>query len=126
MDNIKQDGVFHFTYSAEEQEELKAIQKKYLPTEEDKIQKIRNLDAHVTNKATTISILTGIGGMLILGIGMCCCLVWQGIWFIPGIVIGITGMIIAGIAYPAYLHIIKKERKKIAPEILRLTEELFK
>lgn len=126
MDDIKQNEGFHFTYSAKEQEELKAIRKKYLPPEEDKMQKIRNLDTHVTNKATVISIITGVIGMLILGIGMCCCLLWRGIWFIPGIIVGIIGMIAIGMAYPAYLHIVKKERKKIAPEILQLTEELIK
>lgn len=126
MDNMKQREGFHITYSAKEQEELRLIRKKYLPLEENKMQKIREMDAHITNKATAVSIMIGVIGVLIMGIGMCCCLVWQGIWFVPGIVIGGIGMVSAGMAYPIYQWVAKKEREKIAPEILRLTEELMK
>mgnify|MGYP004487905899 CR=1 FL=1 len=126
MDDNKQGESFRFRYSAKEQEELKRIRQKYLPPEEDKMQKVRKLDAYATNKATMISIITGIIGALILGTGMCCCLVWQDKWFIPGIVVGILGMAAIGLAYPAYQCIAKKEREKIAQEILRLTEELIK
>lgn len=126
MDDNKQGESFRFRYSAKEQEELKRIRQKYLPSEEDKMQKVRKMDAHATNKATMISILIGVIGVLILGTGMCCCMVWQGKWFIPGIAVGILGMAAIGLAYPAYQCIAKKEREKIAQEILRLTEELIK
>ena len=126
MDDNKQGESFRFRYSAKEQEELKRIRQKYLPPEEDKMQKVRKLDAHATTKATMISIIIGVIGVLILGTGMCCCMVWQGKWFIPGIAVGILGMAAIGLAYPAYQCIAKKEREKIAQEILRLTEELIK
>ena len=126
MDDNKQGESFRFRYSAKEQEELKRIRQKYLPPEEDKMQKVRKLDAHATNKATMISIIIGVIGVLILGTGMCCCMVWQGKWFIPGIAVGILGMLAIGLAYPVYQYIAKKERGKIAQEILRLTEELIK
>jgi hypothetical protein len=32
---------------------------------------------------------------------------------------------IVAVAYPVYTRILKKEREKIAPEILRLTEEIM-
>ena len=53
-------------------------------------------------------------------------LVWSENWFVPGIIIGFTG--IAGIAasYPLYRSITRRERKKLAPQILKLTEELSK
>ena len=57
---------------------------------------------------------------------MCCAMVWQGIWFIPGIVIGLAGIVVVAMAYPIYQKILKKEREKIAPEIIRLTDELMK
>lgn len=126
MDDRKQNEGFRFRYSAKEQEELKAIRQKYLPPEEDKIQRIRDMDAGVTNKALVVSIVMGVIGILVLGTGMCCCMVWQGVWFFPGIIIGLAGMTAAGMAYPAYQYVAKKERGKIAQEILRLTEELIK
>lgn len=116
---------FSYTYSAKEQEEINRIRKKYLATE-DKMEQLRKLDAGVTEKATAVSIIVGVIGALIMGVGMCCTIVWQGIWFIPGIIIGLIGMAVLALAYPIYQKVLKKEREKIAPEVIRLTDELTK
>ena len=42
-----------------------------------------------------------------------------------GIVIGIIGAALTSVAYPVYNAIVKKERARITPEILSLTEELM-
>jgi hypothetical protein len=39
-------------------------------------------------------------------------------------VIGVIGIAVLVAAYPLYMYITKKQREKIAPEILKLTEEL--
>lgn len=127
--NNQEKEVFKYNYSAKEQEELKRIREKYMPLEENKMEQLRRLDSGVTKKGTSISLVVGIIGALILGIGMCCCMIWgetQMLIFIVGIVIGIIGMVIASVAYPLYSVITKNEREKIAPEIIRLTEELMK
>lgn len=116
---------FSYTYSAKEQEEVNRIRKKYV-AEDNKLEQLRRLDAGVTEKATAVSIIVGVVGALVLGVGMCCAMVWQGMWFIPGIVIGLVGMAVVAMAYPIYQKVLKKERKKIAPEIIRLTDELIK
>jgi uncharacterized membrane protein YeaQ/YmgE (transglycosylase-associated protein family) len=87
---------------------------------------LRRLDESATRKGTLLSIVVGVIGTLILGLGMCCVMVWQTTWFVPGIVIGLLGIAVVAIAYPVYLQVTKKEREKIAPEILRLTDELLK
>ncbi|MBQ8317376.1 MAG: hypothetical protein IJX85_03485 [Lachnospiraceae bacterium] len=46
--------------------------------------------------------------------------------FVFGIVIGVIGMVVLGVAYPLYNKTLKEEREKIAPEIIRLTDELMK
>lgn len=119
---------FNYTYSAAQQEEIKSIREKYMrPTpEEDKMERLRRLDASVTRPGTIVSLMVGIISALILGIGMCCTMVWAETFFIPGIFIGVIG--IAGViaAYPVYDYITKKQREKLAPEILRLSEELIK
>lgn len=66
----------------------------------------------------------GISGCLVLGVGMCCTMVWGGRLFIPGIVIGLAGIAGICLAYPLYGRITRRERERLAPEILRLTEEL--
>ena len=43
-----------------------------------------------------------------------------------GIGIGIIGIVLVCMAYPIYNRTLKKEREKIAPEIIRLTDELMK
>ena len=116
---------FNYTYSAKQQEEIKKIRSKYMEQEEDKMQQLRRLDQSVTQKSTMYSIIVGVIGALIMGIGMCCCLVWQGKSFIPGIIIGIIGIVLISMAYPVFNHITRKEREKIAPEIIRLTDELM-
>lgn len=118
---------FRYTYSAAQQQEVEQIRKKYLPetTEEDKLARLRRLDEGCTGKATAISLIAGILGTLVLGVGMCCVLVWGGGWFIPGIVIGVVGIAVLCCAYPLYHRVLEKERQRIAPEILKLTEELL-
>ncbi len=115
---------FEYTYSAPRQEEIKRIREKYLPKEEDKMAQLRRLDNGVTQKATVVSLATGIISALVLGVGMCCCLVWNR--FIIGILIGVIGIAGVAAAYPIYTRVTARERSKIAPVILRLTDELIK
>lgn len=122
---MKNNETFSYTYSAKQQEEIKKIREKYAPQTPDKMQQLLRLDAGVTRKGTVISLIAGIIGTLILGTGMSLCMVWTDM-FLPGIIIGIIGIAVVSSAYPLYSHITKKEREKIAPEIIRLTDELMK
>lgn len=113
---------FKYTYSAPEQEEIRKIREKYVPKEETTLEKLRQLDAKAEKPGTVVSLILGIVGTLIFGTGMCCCLVWE--QYLVGIVVGVIGFAVLGMAYPAYVRITKKQREKIAPQILALTEEL--
>ncbi|MBQ9749869.1 MAG: hypothetical protein IJV87_04705 [Clostridia bacterium] len=73
-------------------------------------------------------------GALLLGVGMSLCMTdlsellgshrdWA---MVIGIAIGLVGGILASLAYPIYNAIVKAKRKKLAPEIIRLTDELMK
>lgn len=134
MENNQQKETFSYTYSAKEQEELKAIREKYQPKEENKLDHIRRLDAGVTKKGTTAALVVGIIGALLMGLGMSLAMtelgelmgLHQDIALLVGVVIGVVGMAIVVAAYPLYLRIVKKEREKIAPEIMQLTDELMK
>lgn len=117
---------FSYTYSAKQQEEIKKIREKYAPKEADKMEQLRRLDESVTRKGTIISIIVGIIGALVLGVGMCCTMVWADSLFAVGIVVGIVGIAAVCAAYPLFNYVTKKEREKIAPEIIRLTDEMMK
>ena len=122
---------FKMTYSASQQEEIQSIRQKYVPKEESKMDRLRALDAQVTKKATMLSILVGVIGALILGCGMSLIMsdfgAALGTAALPaGIVLGAIGLALAALAYPLYNRTLKKEREKIAPQILQLTDELMK
>lgn len=125
---------FEFTYSAKEQEEIKRIRNKYAVPEEteDKMAQLRRLDAGVYSKATTAALVVGIIGALIMGLGMSIVMTDIGaalgtiLAMIVGVCIGVIGIVLICLAYPMYTYTLKKEREKIAPEILRLTDELMK
>ena len=137
MDNKNQEkSGFTYTYSAKEQEELRRIRDKYTaPTEdEDKMARLRRLDASVTNTAQAIALVFGILGALTLGFGMSLIMTdfakdlgfEDPMAMVIGIAVGIVGGILASLAYPIYNAIVKAKRKKLAPEIIRLTDELMK
>jgi hypothetical protein len=120
----KQNETFQYTYSAKQQAEIQKIREKYVTKEENKLEQLRRLDESATKPATIAALALGIISALVMGIGMCCTMVWADKWFIPGIGIGVIGLCGLGAAYPLYQAMTKKRREKIAPEILRLTEEL--
>ena len=137
MDNNNQDKKgFSYTYSATEQAELKRIREKYSPPteEEDKMARLRRLDASVTETAQIVALAFGVIGSLILGFGMSLCMTELAamlglsgtVAMVIGIIVGIIGGVLASLAYPAYNKIVKEKRKKLAPEIIRLTDELMK
>lgn len=122
---------FKMTYSAKQQEEIRSIRQKFVPKEESKMDRLRALDARVTQKATMVSILAGVIGALILGAGMSLILsdfgAALGAAALPmGIVVGSVGIVLVALAYPLYHCTLKKEQEKIAPQILQLTDELMK
>ena len=132
----KQDANVSFTYvySADEQDEIRRIRQKYQIQEEDNMSRLRKMDEAVTQKATVISLVAGIAGMLVMGFGMSLIMTDLGttigihgsiVWSL-GIAVGLIGIILVASAYPTYSRVLKKERKKAAPEILKLTEELMR
>ena len=121
---------FEYTYSAQQQQEVEEIRKKYLPKEEDKMEQLRKLHTIPTQKAQAASLAVGIIGTLILGTGMSLCMTdlsgfLGGTAMFIGIPVGLVGMVLVALAYPVYNRVLKKQRQIIAPEILRLSDELL-
>ena len=88
----------------------------------------------VTQKATVISLVFGVVGVLIMGSGMSFIMTDLGsiigmsgsIPWVLGMLTGVIGLILVVLAYPMYNNVLKKEREKVASEILELTEELMR
>ncbi len=132
---------FTYTYSAKKKADLQKIRAKYeipaageIDREAKMTERLYRLDKGVTVRARTVALIVGIVGALILGIGMSLCMsefrtvlgAYREQAMPIGIGIGLVGALLVGIAYPLYRSVLKKGRAKIAPEILRLTDELLK
>lgn len=134
MQNNNEQNNFTYTYSAKERDEVRAIRDKYIPREESKMDRLRRLDRTAESRATVASLILGIVGTLIFGFGMSLVLSELSLIFgdnkvvsvIVGVVLGLVGGAVAALAYPVYNTVLAKERERIAPEIIRLTDELMK
>ena len=132
--NDKSESGFQYTYSASEQQELKRIREKYTDKEEDKMERLRRLDSSVTQKATALALVFGVLGTLVLGMGMSLAMSDFGQMLglsgetamLSGVALGVVGAILLSLAYPIYHWEIKRLRKKIAPQMIQLTDELLK
>ena len=129
----KENKGFSYTYSSDEQDRIREIRERYCPTKDeraDKMARLYKLDSSVTKKATAIAIVFGIVGALILGLGMSLFMTELGTALgsaeLPvGIAIGLVGLILVSLAYPVSNMVTERDRARIAPEVLRLTDELL-
>ena len=107
--------IFTYTYSARQQEEVRRILQKYTPLQEDKMELLRRLDKSAQQPGTIAGIALGVCGTLMLGLGMCCTMVWTGV-FALGVAVGCTGIAVLALAYPMFLHLTKRRNRLHAGE----------
>ena len=121
MDNK---DTFEYSYSAERAKEVEAIRRKYEDPSEDKFEQLKALDRQAERRGQILSIAIGIIGTLVLGTGMSMVMVGQVPYFVPGIVIGIAGTLALSAAYPIYKRVTKKDRDKVAGQVLALAKQI--
>jgi len=119
---------FNFKYTApteDERKEIDSIRRQYVPQEqtETKMEKLRRLDSIVKGVPTIWSLVLGVIGTLIFGLGLTMILEWN-IW-LWGIVLMVVAIVPIVIAYPVYKAVLKKYKARYGKEILRLSEELL-
>lgn len=119
---------FNFKYTApteEERREIDSIRRQYTPKEktETKIERLRRLDALVKNTAIIWSLVLGVFGCLIFGLGLTMILEWN-IYF-WGIALMVIGSAPMAVAYPVYKALLQKYKNRYGEEIVRLSEELL-
>ena len=113
---------FTYTYSAQEQAEIRRIRDRYLPPAETPLDRLRRLERQVTRKGTAAAVCVGVAGTLLLGLGMCCTTVLVEL-FAPGVGVGLAGIGLIAAALPLYNRITRREREKLAPLVLELTRD---
>ena len=113
---------------------VQKIRTQYTEKEHTNLDELKALDRKVKRPANVFAYVFGSISAIIMGAGMSLVMTEIGevIDLAPkmampvGILIGVVGIVLVCVAYPLYNRIVKKERKKIAPEIIRLTDELMK
>lgn len=108
--------------------EAKIIREKYIPEKkrtEDKMTTLRSLDASAERPGKVAALSIGIISVLLLGVGMCCTMLWAERLFVVGVIVGIAGLVGIAASYPISVHITKKKRQRIADEVLRIADEII-
>lgn len=102
------------------------IRTQYTEKENTELDELRRLDAKVKRPANIFAYVFGSIGSLVLGGGMCLAMevVGEGM-MIPGIVIGILGILMVSFNYSIYKTILNSRKKKYSMQILSLSERLM-
>ncbi len=129
MEKEQQENTFFYTYSAKQQTEIQAIRQKYLSAvaSDEGVERLRKLDKGAKLPGVLSAIFLGMLGVFFFVIGV------RGViaagsnaHLVLGVVIGLLGLICMSGAPLLEKFITKRQRKKLAPEILKLSDELLK
>ena len=108
------------------------ISTQYMEKQSTELDSLRELDAKVKTPANVFAYTFGSISAIVMGGGMSLIMTdiaekigITGDPMVPGIIIGIIGMVLALINYPIYKSILNARKKKYAPEILALSEKIM-
>ncbi len=115
-----------------EQEYLvQKIRTQYTEKEHTELDALKDLDKKVKTPANIFTYTFGSVSALIMGAGMSLIMtdisetIGMAEPMIPGLVIGIAGMLMAIVNYPIYKAILNKRRRKYAEQIIALSDKLM-
>ncbi len=115
------------TNKQQEAQQVSEIRSRYAAksVSEEKIDKLTRLDRQARRPAEIFAYTFGTLGALVLGVGMCLAMEIIGSLMPLGIVIGVIGIVMVAVNCPIYKRILSQRKKKYAPEIVALSDELL-
>ena len=115
------------TNKQQESQQVSEIRSRYAAksVSEEKIDKLTRLDRQARRPAEIFAYTFVALGALVLGVGMCLAMEIIGSLMPLGIVIGVIGIVMVAVNYPIYKRILSQRKKKYAPEIVALSDELL-
>jgi len=111
---------------------VQKIRTQYTEKTTTQLDTLKKLDAKVKRPANVFAYIFGSLAAIIMGSGMSLVMTDIGETLgiaesmIPGIVIGIIGLLMAVINYPLFKRILAKRRKKYADKIIALSDKITK
>ena len=109
---------------------VEKIRTQYVKEESSKLDALVALDKKVKRPAEILAYIAGSLGTLVMGSGMSLVMTEIGAalglaaTMVPGIITGVIGLAIAVLNYPVYKRFLAARRRKYAPEILALSQEI--
>ncbi|MBQ8351459.1 MAG: dihydropteridine reductase [Clostridia bacterium] len=106
------------------------IRTQYMESEPSELEALRALDAKVKRPVNVFSYVFGSISALIMGGGMSLVMtelptqLGLGDMMVPGIAIGVLGLVMALLTYPMHKRILENRRKRFAPQIIALSDEI--
>ena len=110
---------------------VQKIRTQYTEKQHTELDELKTLDAKVKKPAHAFAYTWGSVSAIIMGAGMSLVMTDVGSMIgladamIPGIAVGILGLGMALLTYPMYKGILNARKKKYAPKILALSEQLM-
>ena len=107
------------------------IRTQYMEKQSTELDALRALDAKVKRPANVFAYVFGSISAIIMGAGMSLVMTDIGSIIgmqnaiVPGIIIGLVGMIMSIANYPTYKRILDNRKKKYGGEILKLSEKIM-
>ncbi len=107
------------------------IRTQYMEKTPSELDVLRELDAKVKRPANAFAYIFGSISAIVMGAGMSLVMtdigstIGMDSTMIPGIVIGVVGMIMALVNYPIYKGILNSRKKKYGAEILKLSDKIM-
>ena len=107
------------------------IRTQYVARQTTELDMLRSLDAKVKRPANVFAYVFGSLSAIIMGAGMSLIMTDIGAilgianTMLPGIAIGIVGMVMALVNYPIHKEIMNARKKKYAPEIFALSDKIM-
>ena len=110
---------------------VQKIRTQYTEKEHTQLDALKDLDKKVKRPANVFAYTFGIIGAIIMGSGMSLVMTEIGSMIgvengmVPGIIVGIIGLLMVIINYPIYKGILGSRRKKYADEIIALSDKIM-
>ena len=109
---------------------VEKIRTQYMEKENTGVDALRKLDAKVKKPANVFAYVFGSLGAVIMGSGMSLVMTDIGSKIgmtevmVPGIAVGVIGMLMVLVNYPIYKKFLGSRRKKYADEIMTLSDKI--
>ncbi len=112
--------------------QVQKIRAQYTEKQHTELDELKALDAKVKKPVNVFAYTYGSIGAIVMGAGMSLVMTEIGAaiglasGMIPGIAIGVVGLVIALSTYPIYKNMLNVRKRKYAPEIMKLSGRIMK